>query len=865
MKYKLPSPSKLFLSAIIPILASTIQWLLWSILAPKTWILFYPAVFISAAIGGLFGGSLATILSAILGVYLFIEPAFTWELGKVNNYLSLTIFTFMGLLFSFTFERYHQAIVEIKRLSTIELKTHLDSINQALESVNVGAWEWDTSTNLMIWTDNLWSLLGLDKNSCQASFHAGINSIHKDDRAAVEESIKSALEKHGEFSIEWRSASCNERWLESRGQPVQDASGRTKIYRGIIIDITERKAIEHELKENERLLADSQGVAHIGSWMMDLETWQIIWSKETFRLYGLSPETDDAPGLEQLLGLIHPDDQSLMQTWCEDCIAGKQPKELEFRTRMNNGEPRWLQGIGKLEIGLNGNPIRIIGTVQDISETKKIFDDLQKSESRAQTALAELQYQKYTLDQHAIVAMTDVKGTITYVNEKFCQISGYSQEELIGQNHRLVNSGVHPAEFFTAMFRTIASGKVWTGEICNRKKDGGLYWVLTTIVPFLGNNGKPTKYIAIRSDITERKTTELELKNSKNRILLAIETTGVGIWEWNLSTNKIQWDDQMFLIYRTAPTPDGFVDYSTWSERVLPEELPQQEAQMQDAIQRQGKNTRIFRIRRANDGEIRHIQAIETTRTNEMGQVEWFLGTNFDITEITKARDKLQDSFNEKEALLKEVYHRVKNNLQVVSSLINLQSRTVSNEEALKLLKQSADRIKAMALVHEKLYQSNDLAKIDFNNYIGSLVESLRYSLNIPLSQIKTTVHVNDVYLDIDKAIPCGLIINELLSNALKHAFPQGQHGNIDISFTNDQHEFTLMVSDNGIGLPEGLDIKTCTSLGLQLITGLVTNQLKGRISIEQNSGVSVIIHFPVTPMKPQEFKNDPVYEPTTT
>ncbi len=130
---------------------------------------------------------------------------------------------------------------------------------------------------------------------------------------------------------------------------------------------------------------------------------------------------------------------------------------------------------------------------------------------RLRVALDELRYQKFALDQHAIVATTDVSGIITYVNQSLCDISGYSRDELLGHDHRLLNSGTHPADFFRDMYQTISSGKVWSGEICNRAKNGSLYWLMTTIVPYVDNDGKPTQYISMRTDITERKLAEAQI------------------------------------------------------------------------------------------------------------------------------------------------------------------------------------------------------------------------------------------------------------------------------------------------------------------------------------------------------------------
>lgn len=149
---------------------------------------------------------------------------------------------------------------------------------------------------------------------------------------------------------------------------------------------------------------------------------------------------------------------------------------------------------------------------EEIIEREHIEKSLLQSQEAALKALDELRHQKFALDQHAIVATTDVHGTITYVNHKFCEISGYSEDDLIGKNHRLLNSSTHSTDYFRDMYRIIASGKVWNGEICNRAKNGTLYWVMTTIVPYLNDDGKPTQYIAIRADITERKMADKHLR-----------------------------------------------------------------------------------------------------------------------------------------------------------------------------------------------------------------------------------------------------------------------------------------------------------------------------------------------------------------
>src|ERR1700733_7670764 len=180
----------------------------------------------------------------------------------------------------------------------------------------------------------------------------------------------------------------------------------------------------------------------------------------------------------------------------------------EIKNRAKDGSTYWVDTTIVPSLNTRGKPHQYIAIRADVTERKRAEEALKESLAMSENAIKELADQKFAVDQHSIVAVTDVKGTITYVNEKFCAISQYSKDELVGRNHRILNSGHHPKDFFQQMYRTIAGGAVWHGEIKNRAKDGSLYWVDTTIVPFLGPSGRPRQYVAIRTDITERKVAE---------------------------------------------------------------------------------------------------------------------------------------------------------------------------------------------------------------------------------------------------------------------------------------------------------------------------------------------------------------------
>ena len=269
----------------------------------------------------------------------------------------------------------------------------------------------------------------------------------------------------------------------------------------------------------------------------------------------------------------------------------------------------------------------------------------------------------------------------------------------------------------------------------------------------------------------------------------------------------------------------------------------------------------VYRFR-ARDGHVVWVHGEAKVGRDSDGRPLFLQGVAFDITDrkeaeeaLRHARDELevkvqkrtaqiQASLQEKEVLLKEIHHRVKNNLQLISSMMRLQSGKMEDANMLHVFKESQDRVKTMARIHEELYRSKDLARIDFAQYVQGLTTNLVRSFG---SGIKLIVDINDIYFGIDTAIPCGLIINELVSNCLKYAFPEGKQGEIRIGLrTNGSDQFTLTVRDNGVGFPVDLNFQKTNSLGLQLVNTLA-KQLRGTIQLDRDSGTAFAITFAAT------------------
>jgi len=253
--------------------------------------------------------------------------------------------------------------------------------------------------------------------------------------------------------------------------------------------------------------------------------------------------------------------------------------------------------------------------------------------------------------------------------------------------------------------------------------------------------------------------------------------------------------------------------------------------------------------------EVELVLALARQLSIGMENAHLYEQTQRELVERRQAQERLQASLQEKEVLLKEIHHRVKNNLQVISSLLDMQSLSIQSPEAGEALEDSQHRVRTMAFVHERLYQSEDLASVDVREYLESLAGYLLAAYERSTDRIHLNLQIEDVCLDLDTAIASGLIVNELVSNALKHAFPATREGDGEIGLklaSLDDGRFELQVRDNGVGFPPDLDPVGTQSLGLRLVN-MLTQQLQGTLNLSRDVGTAFTITFPGAVQDPGE------------
>jgi PAS domain S-box-containing protein len=377
-----------------------------------------------------------------------------------------------------------------------------------------------------------------------------------------------------------------------------------------------------------------------------------------------------------------------------------------------------------------------------------------------------------------------------------------------------------------------------------KDKEGKTVWRETFLSPIYDKQGKLVEISGIANDITLRKQIEEE-KNRQTALIKAIfESSSHLIYTINKDLTLTSFNKNYFESIKESYGYETYIGKKI-GEGSLSKNAPKEYINWvklhQEAIK--GKSGFYTSSVVKPTGEITYYETFLDPVYLPSGGVEEVSYITFNITDKYLSEEKLKTSLKEKEVLLKEVHHRVKNNLQVISSILNLQSTYVKDDNTLYILRECQNRIKSMAFIHEALYQNKQFAEIPFDEYLIMLVKNLFHSYSIDHAHVRLNFDVERVFLNIDTSIPCGLIVNELVSNAFKYAFPGKKQGFIFISLKKQNDDVTLIIKDNGIGLANEIDFRNTESLGLQLVVTLV-EQIGGQIKLDSSNGTKFEITF---------------------
>jgi PAS domain S-box-containing protein len=480
----------------------------------------------------------------------------------------------------------------------------------------------------------------------------------------------------------------------------------------------------------------------------------------------------------------------------------------------------------------HGERESIVYAVRDISRRKGIEERLQESEES---------YRELTDSISDVFYAFDKSLTTTHWNKASEYLTGISARDAIGRTYyELFPEGRGSAleELYLRALRT--QHPQWLEEEFHTE-EGKRFFEISIYPSRRGLS-------VFARDVTDRKRAEEAVRESEERFRNIYEESPIGILLYDANARLFDANIACLHIFR-VPTVSALHQLRLFEDPNIPHDA-QEKLRHGDTVTFE-TSFPIDPARQNSIGSRSHVDTIHIeVQITPLGSREGRPPTAFlvqvqDTTERALAEQELRASLDEKEALLKEIHHRVKNNLQIISSLLNLQSEHVTNKKALEALMESQSRVRSMALIHEQLYRSKDLARIDFGQYVRDLTSHIFRTYSVHASNVQLQLQIEEVTLPIDKAIPCGMIVNELVSNSLKYAFPKREGGHIRITIrSNDGRLLLLGVEDDGIGFPPDIDIPNATSLGLRLVRTL-TDQLKGIVTLEREHGTRFAIRFP--------------------
>lgn len=605
------------------------------------------------------------------------------------------------------------------------------------------------------------------------------------------------------------------------------------------------------LEKRENQLKEGQRLSKVGSWQYTFDTQELSWSEQQYCTYNIDKSTPKTELYDSYLEKISQEDGEKLRRIIKEAIEGNDPNfKYEHKIVDKDGAYKYILGLGRVEKDEAGISLFIKGTEQDVTELKL---------AQAAAVQNELKFNELISNINEIVFIVDLKNEanynnpITYINGDTLGLFGYTHEEL-KKDPFLWASRIHLDDFE----KIVEQGKKLheTGlpivrEYRFQRRDGNYLWLEDKISVNIGENINESKLYGSARDITKRKKSEAAILEGRERLQLATQASRLGSYDWQIKEDVLHWDDRMYELFCL----DKATNVLNKNEYIASILHPDDKLRVMNAYLYNLSDKELFNFKNEYriiaDEQVKHIESHVIFFRDKKGVVYRVIGTCLDVTERKEA-EALLISNEEKDVLLKEIHHRVKNNLQVITSLLSLQSSYLKDDDEKRIFADSQYRINSMAIVHEMLYQSDNLSKLDYRNYLKELSEYLIRSIKGADNNVELVLDVPKINLGIDTAIPLGLLINEILTNSLKYGIKKDDAGMISIAIRKVETEkngflensFVLEIGDNGAGYSDAINFRNSNSLGLRLINNL-TRQLEGVMRKDPSKkGTNYIIAF---------------------
>ncbi|MGB4710549.1 MAG: PAS domain S-box protein [Fuerstiella sp.] len=591
-------------------------------------------------------------------------------------------------------------------------------------------------------------------------------------------------------------------------------------------DITERKRAEDAIRESEARLRIALSAATAVAFVWDAATGSV---SRYFSTEPALPMNLHAPeSVAAVRARVHPDDREQFDAGIAACLADGSDYRNLYRVVRPDGTTRWLEEWGTLESDPAGLPVCLTGISIDVTERKAAEQALVEEKSLLQAMFGSLPGIAFAFDQ---------SGRYVRWNHNYDTLLGWSDEEMT--HHTALDTIVpRDRERIAAVIRDVFVLGENSTELHALRKDGGeLPLFCTGVRVSLG--GEPC-VVGFGIDISDRLEAEAALRASEERLRIFIENAPVGVAMFDRDMKYISHSRRWLTDYGLGD--QNLIGRSHYE--VFPEVTDQWKEIHQRCLTGASERCEQDRFERA-DGTVDYLRWEIQPWTNVTGTVGGLVFLTEMITDRVRAEEQIRLSLREKEAMLKEIHHRVKNNLQVISSLLSLQAaQLTTHPAAADVLAESQNRVRAMALVHETLYRSDDLARVDLSRYIGELCGFLFRSFGVDSARVSLVIDVESVTVSLEKTIPCGLLMNEIVSNSLKYAFPGTRSGTVSIrARMQPDGRLSLTLADDGVGLPADLVIDSTPTLGLQLVN-ILADQLGGQLTLNRFGGTRFDLSF---------------------